>query len=76
MILDERRIPKGFPTSFAKIAAASSFSLTMQITSAILPFRRAIASKLLKATLPADIQFASTTNGGSFFAGPALDPSK
>ena len=44
-------------TSFAKIARRKLVQLNKRMTSAISPFRRAIASKLLKATLPADIQF-------------------
>ena len=43
-------------TSFAKIARRKLVQLNKRMTSAISPFRRAIASKLSKA-LPADIQF-------------------
>ena len=44
-------------TDFAKIARRKLVQLNKRMTSAISPFRRAIASKLSKATLPADIQF-------------------
>jgi proteic killer suppression protein len=76
MILDERRIPKGFPTSFAKIARRKLIQLNNADDIGDLTVPPGNRFEALKGNLAGSYSIRINDHGGSFFGGPALDPRK